>query len=765
MTPQKIKYSLFVLIVSVAVVQLAAQAPRSGGLTLTIDQIMEGPDFAGTAPSDVRWSADGQQVYFRWKTTAEKRDGTYVFDPFGGAPRRLSEDEEREAPPISGNENLDGTKKLFVQEGDVYLLDLKTGARRRLTNTIAVESNPGFTLNSDHVFYTSDNNLYLMSLSNGTIEQLTDFRRGPAPREPRPTASQKFLEDQQKELLKAITEEVEDKKRDEDRRKSLERMKPVYLEPRQSLRNLELSPDEKLITFMMDQAPEGTKNTIVPDYITASGYAEDINSRAKVGDVQRKGRLGILNVPAKADPIWADHGQGTRGVGFTRVTWSPNGAHLAVLTRAEDNKDRWISLVDTATGKTTVLDSLHDDAWIAGPESQTLGWLPDSSAVYFVSEKTGWAHLYTATLDGQVTQWTDGRFEVFGPTIAPDKKHWWLTTSEVHHGERHFYRMPIGSRERIKLTSMLGNNQVTPSPDGSKLAIVHSYSNKPWELYVAGKKITDSPSAAFRNYPWRDPELVFVPARDGVQVPARLYKPATVAKGAPAVVFVHGAGYAQNVHKWWSSYYREYMFHNLLVDRGYVVLDIDYRASAGYGRDWRTAIYRYMGDKDLTDNVDGAKFLVDRFGVDPKRIGIYGGSYGGFITLMAMFTTPDVFAAGAALRPVTDWAHYNHGYTSNILNEPQGDLEAYKRSSPIYFAEGLKGALLICHGMVDVNVHFQDTVRLVQRLIELRKENWDLAVYPVEDHGFAKPTSWADEYKRILQLFETNLKAKVTSSN
>ncbi|MBL8177860.1 MAG: prolyl oligopeptidase family serine peptidase, partial [Bryobacterales bacterium] len=137
---------------------------------------------------------------------------------------------------------------------------------------------------------------------------------------------------------------------------------------------------------------------------------------------------------------------------------------------------------------------------------------------------------------------------------------------------------------------------------------------------------------------------------------------------------------------------------------------------------------------------------------------IYGGSYGGFITLMALFTQPDVFAAGASLRPVTDWAHYNHEYTSAILNLPQEDVEAYRRSSPIYHAQGLKGALLIAHGMVDVNVHFQDTVRLVQRLIELRKENWELAVYPVEDHGFVQPASWADEYKRILKLFERTLR-------
>jgi dipeptidyl aminopeptidase/acylaminoacyl peptidase len=144
---------------------------------------------------------------------------------------------------------------------------------------------------------------------------------------------------------------------------------------------------------------------------------------------------------------------------------------------------------------------------------------------------------------------------------------------------------------------------------------------------------------------------------------------------------------------------------------------------------------------------------------------VYGGSYGGFITLMAMFTSPKTFAAGAALRPVTDWAHYNHSYTSNILNEPQSDPEAYRRSSPIYFADRLEGALLILHGMVDVNVHFQDSVRLVQRLIELRKENWEFQAYPVEDHAFEQETSWADEYKRVLKLFDLHLRGVLPTAN
>jgi dipeptidyl aminopeptidase/acylaminoacyl peptidase len=199
------------------------------------------------------------------------------------------------------------------------------------------------------------------------------------------------------------------------------------------------------------------------------------------------------------------------------------------------------------------------------------------------------------------------------------------------------------------------------------------------------------------------------------------------------------------------------MFHHLLASLGFTVLDIDFRASAGYGRNWRTDIYRHMGGKDLSDQVDGARYLVSSEEVDPARIGIYGGSYGGFITLMAMFTEPDVFRAGAALRSVTDWAHYNHPYTARILNQPQDDPEAYRRSSPIYFAEGLRGDLLITHGMVDTNVHFQDVVRLAQRLIELGKSGWELAVYPVEDHAFQRPDSWADQYRRILELFQRTL--------
>jgi dipeptidyl aminopeptidase/acylaminoacyl peptidase len=189
-----------------------------------------------------------------------------------------------------------------------------------------------------------------------------------------------------------------------------------------------------------------------------------------------------------------------------------------------------------------------------------------------------------------------------------------------------------------------------------------------------------------------------------------------------------------------------------------VVLDMDYRASEGYGRDWRTAIYRNMGHAELEDYLDGIDFLVENFAVDRERVGIYGGSYGGFMTFMALFRAPGTFAAGAALRPVVDWMHYNDGYTARILNTPEVDPEAYRRSSPISYAEGLQDPLLIAVGMQDDNVFFQDSVLLVQRLIELRKKDFEMAVYPLDAHAFVHPESWLDEYRRIFKLMEAHVK-------
>jgi dipeptidyl aminopeptidase/acylaminoacyl peptidase len=434
-----------------------------------------------------------------------------------------------------------------------------------------------------------------------------------------------------------------------------------------------------------------------------------------------------------------------------------------------DHKDRWVMLLNLEKGELELIDRQHDDAWIGGPGigwlgSSGMGWI-DNEHIWYQSEETGYSHLYRANvISGKKKALTGGEFEVLGVELSRDRKTFYLTTNEVSPHEQHFYHLDVSGGKRTQITSLRGGHRVEVSPDGKQLAVLYSYSNKPWELYTMPNRpgaemvqLTESCTDEFLSVRWMDPEIVRFRASDGAMVPATLYKPDEGSANGAGVIFVHGAGYLQNVHYWWPSYYREYMFHNYLVQQGYTVLAIDFRASAGYGRDWRTAIYRHMGGRDLLDQVDGAAYLVKEHGVDPQSIGIYGGSYGGFITLMAMFRHPETFKCGAALRSVTDWAHYNHGYTSPILNTPVEDSLSYVRSSPIYFAEGLQGRLLMLHGMIDTNVQFQDVVRLSQYLIELKKENWELAVFPVEGHGFREGSSWSDEYRRIFRLFEEEL--------
>jgi dipeptidyl aminopeptidase/acylaminoacyl peptidase len=778
-----------------------AAPANNGKFALTVDNIMRGPELVGYPPDNLRWSADSQKLYFDWRKPGEDEASTYWVPKAGGTPTKLDDAQKRNVPPANGRWDKARKRVVFADRGDIVMLDA-AGARRWITRTTAGEGNPRWARNDTAITYVREGNLFVVPLdATGAtaIQQLTEI--GPRRAEPRLTDSQRFIRDEQEKLLEVIKEQKEQKKKAEERAKQ-DKLPALELQDRQTATDLMLSPDDTHVFVLVAERPVGARNIIVPNYVTETGYAEDIPGRTAVGDAQNRTLLAVMNVKT-GKTVWADAsfappvderppaapagaatpapGQGPGRRAEREVRWSmPNvssDGKLAIASaRSADNKDRWYVVVDAESGKTRVVDTLHDDAWIreagGGFGSPGVEFLPDNKRVWFLSERDGWMHLYTLDVgdsDAKAKQLTSGKWEIANASLARDGQKFYVTSTEVHPGERHLYTVPVDGGPRTKVTSMTGSNVAEVSPDESTLGLVHSYSTKPPEVYLmanrpgaAATQVTTTPTEEWRGFNWIDPKVITFKARDGVDVYARLFTPEMIGArrdpSRPGVVFVHGAGYLQNAHKYWSTYFREYMFHNLLASRGYVVLDVDYRASSGYGRDWRTAIYRHMGGKDLADIVDGAKYLVEKEQVHARRIGVYGGSYGGFITLMAMFTTPDVFAAGAALRPVTDWAHYNHGYTSNILNVPQKDAEAYRKSSPIYFAEGLKGALLICHGMVDTNVLFQDSVRLAQRLIELGKENWELAPYPVENHGFERASSWADEYKRILKLFEQNLR-------
>lgn len=776
---------------------------------LTVEKIMRDPKWMGVSPSNIRWSDDSKKIYFDWNPEKAARNELFAITTSNSKPQKVSIAEQKTLTPEDGKWNRQHTLKTYEENDDVFLFDLKTGKTIQLTNTTDRETNPTFTADAGSVLFTKDNNLFRISLSKGYLEQLTNFVKAPASPGSGSTGGgrrgaqaggneqDKWLKKQQLELFDIVKVNEQDRKLDSAERKQMQpaKLKEINIGDKR-ISGLQLSPDGRYITYRLTTPAEGGRNAIVPNYVTSSGYTEDIPNRTKVGnptstsvsyifDKQRdtvyaistKEIPGIKDLPdyLKDYPKQLEERKKTnadRRVDLSAPFWSTDGKYAVLVAESQDNKDRWIMKLDAASGKLTLLDRQRDEAWIGGPGTSSfaggsLGYTDDTH-FYFQSEASGYSHLYLADLvSGNKKQLTSGKWEVQSLRLSNDKKNFYFSANIDHPGITNYYRIPVSGGAPVKLTGMRGGNEVDLSPDEKWLAIRYSYSNKPWELYLQPNqpgakavKITTSTSAEFNSYPWREPEVISFKNRYGQDIYARVYQPKNPDPAKPAVVFVHGAGYLQNVHYWWSSYFREYMFNNMLVDNGYTVMDIDYTASSGYGRDIRTGIYRHMGGHDLTDQVDGVKLLTEKYGVNPKHVGLYGGSYGGFITLMALFTQPDVFASGAALRSVTDWAHYNHQYTSNILNEPFTDEIAYKKSSPIYFADGLKGRLLMAHGMVDQNVNYQDIVRLSQRLIELHKDNWELASYPVEDHGFVQPSSWTDEYKRIFKLFEETLKGK-----
>jgi len=768
--------------------------------TLTVEKIMRDPKWIGVAPSNIRWDDDSKKIYFDWNPQNEYKDMLYYITTSNTDPEKLTAEEKHDLVPDNGKWNKTHTKKIYVKNGDIFLEDIRSNKITQLTGTGDKESNPTFNGAEDEVLFMRGNNLFALKLTGGELLQLTNFVHSATKKGndvDDDTEQAKWLKQQQQELFDIIKIKNKDEKLTAAGRKEMQgkNMKELVTGDN-DVDNVEVSPDGRYITYRLIKTPQ-EKLTIVPDYVTASGYTEDIQNRTKVGgaqptaesfifDTQRDTvyKINTSTIPGIKDlPDYVKDYPNElavriklnkdRDVIINGPLWSDDGKNAIVVVASEDNKDRWIMKVNPHSGSLTLLDRQHNDAWVGGApgieddwySTGAIGWL-DNNRFYYQSEASGYTHIYITDINtGDKKQLTNGKWEVQNLQLSNDKKTFYFNANINHPGDYQFYRLPVNGGNIVRLTSMKGDNEVQLSPDERWLAIHYSYTNKPWELYLQPNRpgakaiqITNSTTKEFNSYAWRDAPIVTFKNRYGSNVYARLYVSKNPDPAKPAIIFVHGAGYLQNVMYAWSYYFREYMFNNMLADNGYTVLDIDYSGSAGYGRDWRTSIYRHMGGKDLSDQVDGVKFLVDNYGVNPKHVGIYGGSYGGFMTLMAMFTEPDVFTSGAAIRSVTDWAHYNHEYTSDILNEPYNDEIAYRQSSPIYFANGLKGNLLMLHGMVDQNVNFQDIVRLTQKLIELHKDNWWLAPYPVEDHAFEQPSSWTDEYKRIYKLFEATLK-------
>tara|TARA_R110000737_G_C14599477_1_gene488847 strand:+ start:38 stop:2503 length:2466 start_codon:yes stop_codon:yes gene_type:complete len=787
--------------IDVAATPAAGQASST---IITLEKIMADPDWFGRSPESWYWGDDSQTVFYQ-----QKRQGNPLRDL---VQKKLSSQGNGELVKLTQMHvfadknavlNDSGTHEAYAFEGNVFIKELTSQKVQQITYTSAVESSVMFLTNGN-IAYRVGNVFYAHDINSAKVIELANLKMTDG--EKPALAAPSYIANEQDELIEYVALQQRNKDlRAEQKRQLRVKNSTVtqtnfYLGKDNEVVLASLSPaGDKLVVSIAPKKPADKASDIMPNYIAGDGNIEAKKVRARVADNRQyaeqlylldlsqgtKALLSYNSLPGFDEDVlasvrkenYAREGKVYKSEKSARnihvmqawdpIQWLDNGTQVAVMLEAWDNKDRWITTIDFDNKTLVSQHRLHDDAWVNYTFNE-LGWLHNSNSLYYLSEESGYAHLYVKPLDGKAKALTSGEFEVNDLTLSADEQNIYFQANKKHPGIYEIYKVNVQSGKITALTDLGGKNDYALSPDESRLLVEHSEVTMPPELYVkniinnsAAIRLTHTVSAAFLAMPWAAPNVVAIASSHQEQpIYSKVYLPKGYDQSETknkAVMFSHGAGYLQNSHLGWSGYFREYMFHSMLVQQGYVVIDMDYRASKGYGRDWRTAIYRHMGKPEVQDMRDGVNWLVENANVDAKRVGTYGGSYGGFLTLMSMFTDPELFQSGSALRLVSDWAYYNHGYTSNILNTPGDDAIAYERSSPIYFAEGLEKPLLINAPMVDDNVFFQDTVRLVQRLIELEKQDFETAIYPVEPHGFIQPSSWLNEYRRIYKLFEHTL--------
>ena len=797
-------------VLAAALLAILASAPTFAAPPppLDMETIMADPDWIGAPVEDAYWGVDGTQLYYSLKHEGSPVRDLYRVAATGGSSQQLDPKAAAGADGTKGVFDREHRHAAFIRHGDIFLRDLGTGATVQVTRSAAKESDPHLSADGRLLSFRSANNWFTYAVAGGPVTPAAVLEEKD---DPKAKKSDDLKDDQQAifKTLRKLRADDDAVKADAEALAAADpgqAPQPFWLGKNVTVTDTSLSPDGRwmLVVTQAKDAEEGK----IPDlthYVTDSGYAETEATRVYVGrnapapqslrlldlrthasfnlDTAKLPGIGedaLAELRAKTVAALRKDGKGDRADALAApkvrpvivngeyspgIVWSDDGHNVAVQLRAIDNKDRWIVTVDFDKHALLSQHRLTDKAWINW-DGNDFGWLRDGRTLWYLSEESGFSQLYTRPLGGKATAITAGRFETDHPVLSPDGATFYVRTNQVAPYSYDIYSVPSTGGALTRITHYEGLDDFALSPDGRSLAVLHSSPYVPSQLATIGvdgsaaHELTDTRKPDYKAREWIAPKIVQVPSSHGAgTIWAKFYGPAdsTNVASRPAVIFVHGAGYLQNVHLSYPSYFREQMFHNLLVQRGYVVIDMDYHASKGYGRDWRTAIYRNMGHPELDDLLDGKAWLVKNQHVDPKRVGIYGGSYGGFMTLMALLRAPGEFAAGAALRPVTDWTSYNHEYSSNILNDPQLDPEAYATSSPIMYADKLSDPLLMEHGLIDDNVLASDTVRLYQRFIELHKKNFWMSLYPLERHGFVHADSWYDEYRRIDELFQQNL--------
>lgn len=703
---------------------IAAETPSPGREIPSLDGIVAIKEI-----SRLSWSPDNRWIAFLYSEGSTRT--IYVVSPSGGSPRRISAPEGRVSSEFGNTSRLawspDSSMIAYVEAGQLHVATLRDFKNVRLTDSAGVESDPQFSPDGKSLVFIRDGEVYTIGADGAKQLRLTNTSK-------------------------------------------------------EGWRNFSPSwaPDGSAILFSRsDTRPNADISVMHWDKILVrpTTLKENISkSEIKIGVVPKAGGKIVWLGRSEAN-IYSLRGGSV-------AAWSPDGQSIYINRISADQKRRDILIASSRDGDARVLYSERDDRWIS-PQSRWLQWSPDSRQLLFTSEKTGWNQLYVLDAKtGGVRRLTEGAFTVqspfeydtreFSPTWSKDGKKIYFAARIESPFEQHFYAVPSAGGTPERLTANRGfYAAAVVSPNENLIAFLYSTTTNPWELFVMPNRpraeavrLTTSVPRELEGFAWINPTLVEFPSKaDGRQVNAHLFLPPDLDKTRkhPVIVHVHGEGYLQYVTNGWGAGTggaHVYPFLQYLAASGYIVLNVDFRGSSGYGRDWRVGVYRELGFVDLDDVLGGIDYLKGLSFADTSRVGIFGRSYGGFMTLMALFRSPETFRVGVADRPVGNWERFYYlaaGYAIERFGAPPQDMrEVYMRSSPIAHTKNLKGKVLIIGAMLDLM--FPDVTELTMKLTK-EKKDFDVMIYPDEPHGFRNAEAMVDVLRRTFEFLEEHLRS------
>jgi dipeptidyl-peptidase-4 len=716
-----------------------AQQPAGAGKALTVERIYSQPSLSGRLTRGLAWTPDGKRLSYFETNGAGKQAKTelWAMDATSGERRLLVTSDKLESilPAESSKPTQatglgrrapsqyqwapDGAGILFQGPTALAWLEVKSQTARTLVTGNAAISDPKISPDGRFVSFVRDHNLWVVNLADG----------------------------KEREITQGGTEEI--------RKGELDWVYPEELDCKTGYW---WAPDSSAIAFLEMDERKVSQYPLV-DFSSPSGEAE-MERYPAAGGANPIVRVLAVSLNG-GEPRVMDIGAET-DIYIPRVNWLTDSQHVAIqrLNRTQTTLDLLID--DTSTGKSRAALSQSDANWIN--ISDDLYFLKDGKRFLWSNEQTGFRHVYLYDLDGkQLAQLTKGEWEVSAVDAVDETKGLlYFTATEKSPLELNLYRVAFDGTGFTRLTKEEGTHAAVFAPQAA--TFYDTYSNAATTarqdlLRADGSRvaaINENKIAELADYHLSPVEFLRVKSRDGVQLNASIIKPPEFnpQKKYPVLVYTYGGPHAQVVRNAWGG--ANFLWHELMAQKGYIIFSVDNRGSAGRGHAFESPLHFRLGAQELSDQRDGVQYLKSLPYVDTNRIGIWGWSYGGHMTLHAMFEAGDDFKVGFAGGPVTDWRYYDSIYTERYLGLPQKNEKGYQDSSPVKYASQLKGKLMIAHGTGDDNVHFANTLSVINDLIEAGKYVEVLA-FPGRGHGVSDPPARRILMQRVTQFFLDNL--------